>query len=298
MASSEKTLLRRLGKLGVSTFETVNETRALQTDLLRRLEQLGIDPGDYVGFDDCGPNDCGRVNCAEACWFGTRRRRLTEILAVYKLLQQCEGPLYEVRIVRESWRRPVGNLKANRIAAAKQFNRRQLDTLYNPTVVAVGTYKVSIAPRHAGGHWIIEIHEIVAGVDKPDLERIFSVRRALPGFSDNIFWAKPVSDLGPTLTDVLRQDLPIWQQPYTEESGPRAKKAERGEFYAWLLRLSPQERLIRYGCDGYFNRLANKPRLYRPKVKRKRPFPVWLVPYMYDSHDVRCTCNVCTRRQG
>jgi hypothetical protein len=217
-------------------------------------------------------------------------------LAVFKLFQQCQGPLYQVRIIRESWRRPIGKLKVDRIAAAKQFNRRQLDTLYNPAVIAVGTYKVSIAPRHVGDYWVNEIHQIVAGVGKEELERIFSVSRALLGFSNNIFWAKRITDLGPTIAHVLRQNLPIWHQPYTKETGPRATKAERAEFYSWLLRLSPEERLIRYGCDKYFNRLAKKPRPYRGK--RKRPFPVWLVPYMYDSHDVRCTCNICTKRQG
>jgi hypothetical protein len=55
------------------------------------------------------------------------------------------------------------------LGAAKQVNRRRIDTLYNPTAVAVGIfgiYRVSVARRHAGAHWMSEIHEIVAGVDK------------------------------------------------------------------------------------------------------------------------------------
>jgi hypothetical protein len=296
MATSEKTLLRCLAKLGVSNFETVDDARQRQAEMLRRLEQAAIDPGYYVSLDDCGPDHCGRVNCAGACWFGRRQRWLREIHAAYKLFQQCQGPLYEVRIIRESWQRPVGKLSAGSIAAAKQLNRRRLDTLYYPTVVAVGTYKVSIAPRHLGNHWINEIHEIVDGVDKADLERIFC--GAVPGFSNNVFWAKPVTDLGPTISDVLRQDLPIWQQPHHEEIGPRANKAERAEFYTWLLRLSPDERLIRYGCDKYFNRLAKKPRVYRAKVKKKRPVPRWLFPFQYGSHAMTCNCNICRNGQG
>jgi hypothetical protein len=288
----------RLAKLGISNFETIADARQRQAEMLRRLEQAGIDPGHYVGLDDCGPNRCGRVNCTGACLFGRWRRWLQQIPAVYKLFQQCQGPLYEVRIIRESWQRPVGKLSADSIAAAKQLNRRRLDTLYYPTVVAVGTYKVSISPRHLGDHWISEIHEIVAGVDKVDLERIFSVSRTLPGFSSNTFWAKPVTDLGPTISNVLRQDLPIWQQPYTKETGPRANKAERAEFYAWLLGLSPDDRLIRYGCDKYFNRLAKKPRVYRPKVEKKRPFPFWLIRSQYGKHEYRCHCNICRNRKG
>jgi hypothetical protein len=298
MAPPEQKALKRLAKLGVSNFETIADARQRQADMLRRLEQVGIDAGYYAGLDDCEPNHCGRLKCTEACWFGIRRRRLTEIALVYQLLQQCQAPLYEVRIIRESWQRPIGKLQAGSIAAAKQFNRRRLDTLYYPTVVAIGTYKATIAPRHVGARWITEIHEIVGGVEQEELERIYSVKRALPGFSNNIFWAKAVTDLAPTINDVLRRDLPLWQHPYSKQLGPRANKTERAEFYAWLLRLNPEERLIRYGCDKYFNRLVKKPRIYRAKLKRKRPYPFWLQPYMYDTHDVRCKCNVCIHRQG
>jgi hypothetical protein len=142
MAMSKANLSKRLAELGVSNFETVDDARQRQAEMLRRLEQAGIDPGYYVGLDDCGPNHCGRLKCAEACWFGRRRRWLQEIPAVYKLFQQCPGPLYEVRIIRASWQRPVGKLSADSIAAAKQLNRRRLDTLYFPTVVAVGIWAI------------------------------------------------------------------------------------------------------------------------------------------------------------
>jgi hypothetical protein len=85
MASSERVLLRRLAKLGASNFETIGETHERQADLLRGLEQAGIDPGYCVGLDDCGPHHCGRLKCAEACWFGTRARRIREICAIHQL---------------------------------------------------------------------------------------------------------------------------------------------------------------------------------------------------------------------
>ena len=55
MATSEKSLLMRLAKLGVSNFETIDDARQRQAEMLRRLEQAGIDPGYYVGLDDCWP---------------------------------------------------------------------------------------------------------------------------------------------------------------------------------------------------------------------------------------------------
>jgi hypothetical protein len=74
-------------------------------------------------------------------------------------LQKAGPPFHEVRIIRASWRRPVGQLKTASIAAAKQLNRRARDSLYDLGVVAVGTFKVapSLIPS------FIEIRESEAG---------------------------------------------------------------------------------------------------------------------------------------
>jgi hypothetical protein len=129
VVESHAKLSKRPAELGASRIETVKDTCALQIDMLRRLKHSGIDRGYYVGLDECGVAYCGRVNCAEACWFGARRRRLREMAAVQSLFQKCQGPHYEVRIIRESWQQPIGELKVGSIAAAKQFKRRRLDTL-------------------------------------------------------------------------------------------------------------------------------------------------------------------------
>jgi hypothetical protein len=120
MAMSEKRLLLRLAKLGASSFETVGEVHQHQADMLRRLFKVGVDPGKYVGFDDCRSNDCGRMKCAEACWFGTRTQRMTEIPAVHQLLARAAGPVHVVRIVRDVWKCSIGNLNRVSIAAAIQ----------------------------------------------------------------------------------------------------------------------------------------------------------------------------------
>jgi hypothetical protein len=291
---SNRTPPRRATRLVTTNIDSIDEAADRQADMLRRLKHAGTDLGYYVGLEDCGPNDCGRVKCAEACWFGARRRRLKEISSVWRLLQQFQGPLYEMRIIRESWRQPIDHLMVDSIAIAKQFNRRRLDTLYSPLAVAIGTFKVSVAPRYAGTYWIGEIHQIVAGVEKEELEGAFSVKRASPGYS-NIFWARAVTDLANTVSDILRRDLLVWQQPFTKETGPRANKTERAEFYRWLLRLRPEQRLVRYGCDKHFNQLLKKPRVFRPKATRKRPYPVWLAPYMFGSHPMTCKCDMCMK---
>jgi hypothetical protein len=152
---SEKKVFRRLAKLGVSNFETIDETRQRQAIMLRRLKNSNIDWGYYAGLADCSPEHCGRVKCAEGCYFGTHHRRISEIAAVHRLFALTDGPLCEVRIIREVWARPFGQLGAVSIKAAKQLNRRALDNLHKPGIVAAGTFKV--APEYMGRLWKCEM---------------------------------------------------------------------------------------------------------------------------------------------
>ena len=281
--------VHRLAKLGVTDFETVAATERLQNDMLRRLERTLFNAGRLAGLADCDKNHCGRKKCSEVCQFGTRRRRLTEISAVYRLLHKSAGPLCEVRVGRGAWAQPVGNLNRVSIAAAKKLNRWAMDRLYYPTLIAVGTIKVSVAPKHEGGGWKCEIHQIVSGAKKTELEKIFSSSRPAAG---NFLRVKKIINLGQTISDVLKRDVQGWQHLYQTEITPdRLKKGHRAEYYEWLLGLSSDERMVRYGCDRYFNRLKKKPRLVRQK--KKRPNPIWLSPYMFGSHPMNCTCVRC-----
>jgi hypothetical protein len=128
---------RRLTTLGITDFETTKDVEALQTDMLRRLER-SIDSGQDASLTDCQSNHCAYKKCLEACWFGTRHRRLEEIPAIYHLLQNSKKPLYEVRFVRGMWARPAKHLRYAPITAAKKLNGRALDRLFMPTLVAVG----------------------------------------------------------------------------------------------------------------------------------------------------------------
>jgi hypothetical protein len=44
MTTSEKNLVMRLAKLGVANFETLEEARQRQAEMLRGLQEEGIDP--------------------------------------------------------------------------------------------------------------------------------------------------------------------------------------------------------------------------------------------------------------
>jgi len=285
--------MRRFAELGITDFETVNDVERQQDDMLRRLAESSSDPGRYAGVPDCRPNFCGRRKCAEACWFGARRRRLEQIPLVYDLLQNGERPLHEMRIIRSVWVQPFGQLDRVSIGAANRLNRRALDEVFIPSMVAVGTFKVSAASKYQGNLWICEIHQIVAGAEREDLERVYGIGRRSANWT-NFVWVKEIENLGQAVSNVLRQDLEGWQNPYHEPDPWRPKKEQRNEFYAWLLDLSPAARMIRYGCDRYFNKLEKKPRTFQPKVPKGHPYPRWLEPYMYGNHPQRCMCRVCS----
>ena len=167
--------LKQIRKLGITDFETVEDVGRMQKDLLRRLEGSSVDPDHYAGLANCRLDYCGRVNCLEACCFGTCRRRLNEIPIVYGLLQKSHKPLYEVRLVRSAWVGPTKGLPHAPLAAAKATNVRALDKLFIPTLVAVGMFKISVEQLYDKYLWIYEIHEIIAGAQGDELALLWQI---------------------------------------------------------------------------------------------------------------------------
>jgi len=151
---------------------------------------------------------------------------------------------------------------------------------------------VSVAPQHEGRGWKCEIHQIIAGAKKKELEKVFSTSRNVSG---NFLRVKEVTNLGQTISDVLKRNVQGWQHPYRTETTPdRPKKVHRAEYYSWLLSLRPNDRMIRYGCDRYFNRLKKRPRVVHQKIRKGHPRPIWLERYMFASHPQNCRCIRCT----
>jgi hypothetical protein len=268
-------------------------TEAVQKDMLARLEKAGHDPVSYAGLAYCGLQKCGRVGCLEACWFGTHRRLRLELRSIHKLLSAGET-LCEVRVIPSQWTKAIGELSTFEIAAAMQLNSRALNSLYMPTLVAVGNVKVAVTQpsntvKFGDRLWRYELHLIVTLDDEVKLTKAFSRIRERGAFLNKI-WIQRVYDLQECIARVFRRDLVAWEkpglQPWQEKPEPmRPTKAEQTEFYEWLLGLEVGARTIRYGCDRYFNQLRKKPRT-RPARKR-RGYPYHLKPYMfgYDPDD-------------
>jgi hypothetical protein len=152
---------------------TIAAANEQQNDLLRRLKDAHIKRRNYTGLSDCDAHHCGRAQCIDACFFGALRRRRTEMKAISGLIRRSGGPVYEVRVSRGSWIRPSGHLDEVSIAAAKQLNRRTLFSLYKADIVAVGRFKVYPAPKYDHPRWFCEIHEIIIGAEKQELEDAF-----------------------------------------------------------------------------------------------------------------------------
>jgi hypothetical protein len=258
----------------ITNFETTEDVAQRQADMLRRLERSRIAPCQYASMADCRPNYCAYKKCLEACWFGTRNRRFKELPAVYDLLQGSDEPLFEVRCVRGMWAQPSGQLRYAPISAAKRVNRRALDKLFVPTLIAVGAFKVSVETLYDRHQWICEIHQIVAGATREELEKVLSCR-GVARLTLNKVSVRRITDLGQTISRVFRRDLEGWRDPaWSGAVADAPTKSQRREFYKWLLGLRPGTRLIRYGCDKHFNRLHKKARTFHVTVRKPRPYRI------------------------
>jgi hypothetical protein len=234
---SDRTLSRRVRKLGASV-ETDDETARRQRDLLRRLEET-FGPRTHEGLRDCGPDHCGLVRCSAGCCFSLRRRWLINVLAAVELFQGLPGPLYEVRIFSSGWQQALGELSTTDVAAAKQFVRRRIAARTNLQPIIIGQYKVG--KDFDDDRWIGEFHCVVAGMSKVDVRSTFRV----PITEKFLTHVEPATDLAKALVEVLRPNVGICLLPFVISDGQVPKKAQRAEFYRWLLRLGVDERLFR-----------------------------------------------------
>ena len=157
-----------MAELGILNFPTIASVGEGQKRLLEKLKNTSVEPSLYEGLERCSAEKCGRPKCSDACRFGAYRRKRKSIQWIDWLLSDHPGPLYEVRVRRTVWSQAFGDLQPS-LSAINKLNRRAFDNLYTPSLIAVGTVKVSVA----NGAYVSEIHQIVAGADKDRLNRVF-----------------------------------------------------------------------------------------------------------------------------
>jgi hypothetical protein len=180
---NEQKILRWMAQHGIADFETVADVERQQTKFLRNLEASTIHSSSYEGLESCCTTVCGRDECIEVCRFAAYRRRVRHIVAAHNLFTQCGEPIFEIRVARGVWVRDIGRLSEVSVGAARQLNRRALDSLYNPDLVAIGAFKVAPGNLFNRDLWVAEIHELIAGgeMDMEDIKAAFipaSLRRS------------------------------------------------------------------------------------------------------------------------
>jgi hypothetical protein len=306
MMSREPLQIGQIAELGISNFETEVRVQRLQIRLNQILRGARVSHPGVIGLANCTVDKCGREKCSEACYFGAYRRRMKEIPAAFRLISEHAGPVCLVRVARSAWVRPVGELASVSIGAIKQLNRRALDSLCYPGLVAVGTITVHLWRQTRPRQWAAGIEQVVAGAPTEELERAYSIG-ASGELSNIICRVTKVLDFDEAISTALRRRL-VLHKPRGPISGsggwrrvrpadmvsPQPDAVEWAEYFQWLTSLPVNVRLLRYGCDRHFNQLAKQSRLIRWRLRKMRPYPYWLAPWQFGNHPRDCRCRACT----
>ena len=152
----DRNQLRRITKLGIGDFESADEVKRRQDDLVQRLKANMWFRNRSNALAHCTTDHCGSAKCVEVCAFADWRRRLEEIPAAYRLLKEATGPIHEVRVIRGLWARPIGDLHEVSVAAARELNRRALNRLHKkprtiqPKIRKPRRYPVWLIPHMFG----------------------------------------------------------------------------------------------------------------------------------------------------
>jgi hypothetical protein len=256
-----------------------SKTKRAQADVVARLNRTDLPRARYRGLAECATGQCGMQRCRDVCCYGRKRRLAKDARAIRRLLKKNGGPYYEVRVGRGTWSQTGGQLDKLSLAAARQLNRRAFDALNKPSIVAVGRFKVGFEPHPNGGRWRGEVHQVVAGASRDEIQKAFTTR--LDAGRDNYLWIDKVATLRGAVGRVLLRDGMIWQSANNDDEPKRPPKRVRGEYYRWALSFGIGARTVRYGCDQHFNKLRKRGTTIRPKTPKPRPKPVWLAPYQF-----------------
>jgi hypothetical protein len=260
MAAPSK-LDHELAKLKISELSSLAHVEAKQKKMLRLVRRFGIDPLSYVGLEYCSPDHCGRVNCSEACWFGALRRRIPEVLAIRRLMEQHERPLYRIIAWKPDWGCPSGWLHHITPGTAKALMTRVFNSMCSMSVTAVGTFNMVAVGMGTKPRFLAELHVIVGGATKEELESAF--RPVQPDASVRI---SKVEDTNRVIDEVTTRNFPRLWEPLDNPPEP----AQLAEFYAWLAEMKIGARIFRYGCDENFDLITFRKITINPKVKKER----------------------------
>jgi hypothetical protein len=248
-------------------------------------------------IDRCRQGLCER--CGDVCPVKANRWADESITKLVNLLDRSGSePLLKLRYTKESWSRRSGELALPGLSLYEKQERRAdhqlvfpstggvvkalrraLDKLNDPRVVAIGMTDAWFGYKD----WKIGGSLIMVGVIKSALYDAF------PGGDILI---EPVSDTRESLLALFaRSRRPKLLPPL--DAVQKMPRPRQREYLAWLADMTANERLFRYGCDRYFNRLAKIRRPGRVIEKKGHPNPHWLEGYKFNNHLNSCQCRAC-----
>lgn len=253
---------------------------ARQSRILNSLKAHGADPLLYKAMRKCRVDKCLRSVCCLACAYGAAKARKQHLSSAKVVLSDHEGPFWRVLICREAWSRDVCNLRSISLNAVRKMYREGLDRLRNPGVIAIGSIQLAHKPgaSSSAGQWSVWVVAIVAGATREDIETALALRR--PARLEAFLMVAPISDMDAALSSTLVNNRPgIWRDTTFPDRRSNPSKKLLGEYYRWLLNLSPSGLVVRYGCDRHFNRII---KVLKPEQPRKRRrFPKHLERYFF-----------------
>jgi hypothetical protein len=258
-------------------------TRDLRQDIVDRLAHQPDTRSIAALLLACREGHCGK--CGDVCPIKADRWTACNAPSIERALANKEATsVWKATITHNRWVRTRDDLAQVSLGAIEKAIRRSLDALRQPQTTAVGI----IDAWYSWRQWEVGAKLLIAGPSKSEL---------FDAFPSATLQLDKVTDLGPVLADLLQSGRTAKRAPPFDADGEVPGTKRRGEYYAWLTRLTPGSRIIRYGCDRYFNLLKKARRPGHPNVKKGHPSPTWLAPHQYGSHSMSCDCWVCQRRR-
>lgn len=244
-------------------------------------------------IERCKRGQCGQ--CGDLCPVKANKWARDHVSKIVDALTVGKAEVLLLRYTRGVWARKDGELALFRADAEQQpaINelmltqhasvekavRRAFDKLDGLNIVAVGM----IDAWYGLERWEIGASVIVAGVAEGRLPEIFPA-----GF----LVTTKVSNIRVSLRKLFADARRAKRTPALSLIARMPKRRQR-EYFAWLAGQKPNERLFRYGCDRYFNRLEKTKKVTQTIAKKPRPFPYWLQPYWFGYHRQGCLCRAC-----
>jgi hypothetical protein len=252
---------------------------AVQRDVVERLARR---PGSKHVSKHIAVCDMGLCEaCGDACakrtnkWLDANYPKVNELYARQRLVTTCD-----VRITRERWQRKPEQLFGVGLSGLKKAVRRALDSINQPTTIAVGYVDAWYGWRQ----WEVGFRLIIAG---PTISEIYG---SAPLGDMTV---EEVSDVDAALASLMTTSHVAKRLPPLDRAEGKPGTKRRGEYYAWLSSIQRGSRFIRYGCDRHFNPLKKSKRLIHLEQKKGHPYPKWLEPHMFGNHPWNCQCIPC-----